>query len=303
MLLDQGTNPAAPAAGDAVIDVTAQSFMKEVIEESKSRPVLVDFWAPWCGPCKTLGPVIEKLVRASNGKTRLAKMNIDEHPQVAQQLGIQSIPAVYVFSNGQPVDGFVGALPEKEVKAFIDRVTGGAGGGDTDELLKHAEEALGAGDAAGAANAFAQVLAADKDNVAALAGLVRAQLATGDAEAARQTFALIPQKKANDAAVTAAQAALDLAAAAEKVGDIAPLEARVAANPLDHQARFDLAVALAAHNKRAEAVDHLLEIVRRDRKWNDDGARKQLVQFFEAWGGADDSTVEGRRKLSLILFS
>jgi putative thioredoxin len=303
MLLNQGTNPAAPAAGEPVIDVTAQNFMKEVIEESKSRPVLVDFWAPWCGPCKTLGPVIEKAVRAANGKARLAKMNIDEHPQVAQQLGIQSIPAVYAFSNGQPVDGFVGALPEKDVKAFIDRVTGGTGGDDIGELLKHAEEALSAGDAAGAAAVFSHVLATDKENVAALAGLVRAQLAAGDAETAKQTFALIPKEKANDAAVSAAQAALDLAAAAEKVGDIAPLEARVAANPLDHQARFDLAVALAAHNRRAEAVDHLIEIFKRDRKWNDDGARKQLVQFFEAWGGADENTVEGRRKLSLILFS
>jgi putative thioredoxin len=303
MLLNQGTNPAAPAAGEAVIDVTAQNFMQEVIEESKTRPVLVDFWAPWCGPCKTLGPVIEKAVRDAKGKARLAKMNIDEHPQVAQQLGIQSIPAVYAFSNGQPVDGFVGALPEKDVKAFIDRVTGGTGGEDVGELLKHAEESLSAGDAAGAAAVFSHVLAADKENVTALAGLVRAQLAAGDMETAKQTFALIPKNKANDAAVTAAQAALDLAAAAEKVGDIAPLEAKVAANPLDHQARFDLAVALAAHNKRAEAVDHLIEIVKRDRKWNDDGARKQLVQFFEAWGGADESTVEGRRKLSLILFS
>ena len=301
MLLDQGTNPAAPAAGDAVIDVTAQSFMKEVIEESKSRPVLVDFWAPWCGPCKTLGPVIEKAVQDAKGKVRLAKMNIDEHPQVAQQLGIQSIPAVYVFSNGQPVDGFVGALPEKEVKAFVERVTGG--GNDTAELVKHAEEALSAGDAANAAAVFSEVLAAEPENIAARAGLVRAQLAAGDVAAAKETFALIPKEKAGDAAVTAAQAALDLAAQAEKVGDIAPLEAKVAANPLDHQARFDLAVELAAHNRRAEAVDHLLEIFKRDRKWNDDGARKQLVQFFEAWGSADENTVEGRRKLSLILFS
>ena len=301
MLLNQGTNPAAPAAGEAVIDVTAQNFMKEVIEESKGRPVLVDFWAPWCGPCKTLGPVIEKAVRGANGKVRLAKMNIDEHPQVAQQLGIQSIPAVYVFSNGQPVDGFVGALPEKEVKAFIERVTGG--GNDAAELVKHAEEALSAGDAANAAAVFSEILTAEPENIAARAGLVRAQLAAGDVEAAKQTFALIPKEKAADAAVTAAQAALDLAAQAEKVGDIAPLEAKVAANPLDHQARFDLAVALAAHNRRAEAVDHLIEIFKRDRKWNDDGARKQLVQFFEAWGSADENTVEGRRKLSLILFS
>ena len=303
MLLDQGTNPAAPApGGDLVIDVTTQNFVKEVMEESKRRPVLVDFWAPWCGPCKTLGPVIEKVVRAAKGKVKLAKMNIDEHPQVAQQLGIQSIPAVYAFSNGQPVDGFVGALPEPEVKAFIERLAGSPGGG-IEDLVKSAEENLKSGDAAGAAAAFTQILSEQPENIAARAGLVRAQLAAGQTEEAKKTFALIPQDKANDAAVSAARAALDLAERAASVGDIAPLEAKVAANPLDHQARFDLAVALAAQGKRAEAVNHLLEIVRRDRKWNDDGARKQLVQFFEAWGGADENTVEGRKKLSLILFS
>jgi putative thioredoxin len=302
MLLDQGTNPAAPPAGGDVVDVTTQNFVKEVMEESKRRPVLVDFWAPWCGPCKTLGPVIEKVVRASGGKVKLAKMNIDEHPQVAQQLGIQSIPAVYAFSNGQPVDGFVGALPEPEVKAFIERLAGPAGA-DINEVLKAADERLAVGDAAGAATGFEQVLAEQPENITARAGLVRAQIASGDIEGAKKTFALIPQEKANDAAVSAARAALDLAEQAKSVGDIAPLEAKVAANPLDHQARFDLAVALAAQGKRADAVNHLLEIVRRDRKWNDDGARKQLVQFFEAWGGTDENTVEGRKKLSLILFS
>lgn len=303
MLLNQGTSPAAPANGGLVIDVTMQNFMKEVIEESKTRPVLVDFWAPWCEPCKTLGPVIEKVVAAANGKIKLAKMNIDDHPQVAQQLGIQSIPAVFVFQNGQPVDGFVGALPEPEVKAFVDRILGGPAGPDIGEMMKAADENLKAGDPAGAASVFTQILDEQPENIAARAGLVRAQLAAGDTEAAKQTFALIPKDKANDPAVTAAQAALDLAEQAKSVGDIAPLEAKVAANPLDHQARFDLAIALNAQGKRAEAADRLLEIVKRDRKWNDDGARKQLVQFFEAWGGADESTVEGRRKLSLILFS
>jgi len=301
MLLNEGTNPASPS-GDLVIDVTTQNFMKDVVEESKTRPVLVDFWAPWCGPCKTLGPVIEKVVRAAKGKVKLAKMNIDEHPQVAQQLGIQSIPAVYAFSNGQPVDGFVGALPEGEVKAFIDRLASGGGDGAAD-LLKAGEESLAANDAAGAAGAFSQVLAGEPENAAALAGLARAQLAAGDVEAAKQTFALIPAGKENDAAVSAARAALDLAEQAKKAGDVAPLEAKVASDPLDHQARFDLAIALAAHGRRAEAVDHLLAIVKRDRKWNDDGARKQLVQFFEAWGPADESTVEGRRKLSSLLFA
>jgi putative thioredoxin len=301
MLLNQGTSP-APASDDLVLDVTMQNFMKEVIEESKNRPVLVDFWAPWCEPCKTLGPVIEKVVRAAKGKIRLAKMNIDAHPQVAQQLGIQSIPAVYVFSNGQPVDGFVGALPEAEVKAFIDRV-GGPAGPDIGEMIKAADEMLKANDAAGAAAAFTQILSAEPENIAALAGLVRAQLASNDFDAAKKTFALIPETKANDLAVSAARAALDLAEQASSVGDIAPLEAKAAANPADHQARFDLAIALNAHGRRAEAADQLLDIVKRDRKWNDDGARKQLVQFFEAWGGADENTVEGRRKLSLLLFS
>jgi putative thioredoxin len=302
MLLNEGATP-APASGDLVLDVTMQNFMKEVIEESKKRPVLVDFWAPWCEPCKTLGPVIEKVVRAAKGKIRLAKMNIDEHPQVAQQLGIQSIPAVYVFSNGQPVDGFVGALPEAEVKAFIDRVGGASASPDTGEMMKAADESLKSGDHASAAGVFSQILATEPENLAARAGLVRAQVASGDLEAAKQTFALIPEAKANEAAVTAARAALDLAEQAKSVGDIAPLEAKVAANPADHQARFDLAIALNASGKRAEAADQLLDIVKRDRKWNDDGARKQLVQFFDAWGPTDENTVEGRRKLSLILFS
>lgn len=301
MLLNQGTNASAPATDGLVVDVTTQNFVKDVIEESKRQPVLVDFWAPWCGPCKTLGPVIEKVVRAANGKIKLAKMNIDEHPQVAQQLGIQSIPAVFAFSNGQPVDGFVGALPEAEVKAFIDRLAGPAGT-DIAELIKVAEETLQGGDAAQAAEMFAQILAEQPENVQALGGLTRCHIAAGNLEPARQTLALIPKDKENDPAVTAARAALDLAEQAQNVGDVGPLEARVAANPLDHQARFDLAVALSAANKRAAALDHLLEIVRRDRKWNDDGARKQLVQFFEAWGPNDESTIEGRRKLSSILF-
>jgi putative thioredoxin len=303
MLLNQGTNPSPPAADGHIVDVTTQNFVKEVIEESKQQPVLVDFWAPWCGPCKTLGPVIEKAVAAARGKVKLAKMNIDEHPQVAQQLGIQSIPAVFAFSNGQPVDGFVGALPEAEVKAFIDRLAGPAGAPDMAEAIKTAEEMLNAGDAAQAAEIFAQIIAEQPGNVAALAGLTRCHIAAKNLEQARQTLALVPKDKANDAAVTAARAALELAEQAKDLGDAGPLEARVAANPLDHQARFDLAVALNARNDRSAALDHLLEIVKRDRKWNDDGARKQLVQFFEAWGPNDENTVEGRRKLSLILFS
>jgi len=300
MLLNQAAN--APAADSLVTDVTTQNFVKEVIEESKRRPVLVDFWAPWCGPCKTLGPVIEKIVHSAKGKIKLTKMNIDEHPQVASQLGIQSIPAVFAFVNGQPVDGFVGALPEGQVKAFVDRLIGGAGS-NTAESIQLAEDALKSGDAAKAAEIFASILGEEPENIQALAGLVRCHVAAGNLEPARQTLALIPKAKENEPVVSTARAALELADQAKNVGDTAPLEAKVTADPLDHQARFDLAVALNAKGKRREALEHLMTIVKRDRKWNDDGARKQLVQFFEAWGPNDENTIEGRRQLSLILFA
>jgi putative thioredoxin len=301
MLLNQG--PAAPlSADDLVSDTTAQGFVKDVIEESRRRPVLVDFWAPWCGPCKTLGPVLEKLVRAAKGKVKLVKMNIDEHPQISSQLGIQSIPTVFAFVNGQPVDGFLGALPEGQVAAFVERLVGKVGG-EIAELIKTAKDSLAKDDAAGAADLFAQVLAEEPENVHALAGLARAHIKAGNMVPARATLSLIPKGKENDPAVSAARAALDLAEQAATLGDSAALEAKVAANPSDHQARFDLAVALSARGKRASALDHLLEIIRRDRKWNEDGARKQLLQFFEAWGPTDEMTIEGRRRLSSILFA
>jgi len=305
MLMNQG--PGAAAKDDLVADTTTQDFMKDVIEESKTRPVLVDFWAPWCGPCKTLTPILEKVVRAAKGKVKLVKMNIDEHKQIPSQLGIQSIPTVFAFAGGQPVDGFLGALPEGQVAAFVERVLGKAGGGpataETEEILKAAEGLLAEGDAAGAAELFAGVLAEEAENVRALAGLARAHLKAGNVEHAKQTLALVPKGKENDQAVAAARAALDLAQQAASVGDVAGLEAKLAANPADHQARFDLAIALNAKGNRAAALDHLIEIVRRDRKWNEDGARKQLVQFFEAWGPTDELTVEGRRRLSSILFA
>jgi putative thioredoxin len=274
-----------------------------VIEESKRQPVLVDFWAEWCGPCKQLGPVLEKVVRAAKGKVKLVKMDIDKHPTIPGQLGIQSIPAVFAFVNGQPIDGFLGALPESQVAAFIERVTKDRIGGEEKDLLKSADDALAAGDAAGAADLYAQVLAQDSGNVAALAGLARSYVRTGATEQAKQTLALVPEAKRNDPAVDAAHAALEVAEQAKSVGPIADLEQKVAANPLDHQARFDLALGLNAKGRRQEAVDNLLDIVRRDRKWNDDGARKQLLQFFEAWGPTDEATVNGRKRLSSILFS
>ena len=301
MLQSDGA-PAAAAQG-SVKDTTTQTFVKDVIEESKRQPVLVDFWAEWCGPCKQLAPVLEKVVKAAKGKVKLVKMDIDKHPSIPGQLGIQSIPAVFAFVNGQPIDGFLGALPESQVLAFIERVTKDRLGGEEQDLLKSADEALAKGDAAAAADLYAQLLAQDSGNVAALAGLARAYLQTGAVEQAKQTLALVPEAKRNDAAVAAARAALDLLEQAKSVGPITELEQKVAANPLDHQARFDLAVALNSKGERQAAIDHLLEIVKRDRKWNDDGARKQAVQFFEAWGPTDEATVAGRKRLSSILFS
>jgi putative thioredoxin len=294
---------AVTAAADVVKDVTTQSFMKDVIEESKHQPVLVDFWAPWCGPCKQLTPIIEKAVKAAKGKVKLTKMDIDKHPEIPGQMGIQSIPAVIAFSNGQPVDGFMGALPESQVVAFLERLTKEKIGDPEKDHLKAADEALAAGNAATAADMYAALLQQDSGNVPALAGLARCYVETGNIEQAKKTLGLVPEAKAGDAAVAAARAAIELAEKAKSVGPLDELEKKVAANPLDHQARFDLATALNAANKRAEAANHLLEIVKRDRKWNEDAARKQLVQFFEAWGFADPAAVEGRKRLSSILFS
>jgi putative thioredoxin len=301
MLGNGGVIAAAPV--DAVKDTTTQGFVKDVIEESKRQPVLVDFWAPWCGPCKQLTPILEKAVKAAKGKVKLVKMDIDKHPDIPGQMGIQSIPAVIAFANGQPVDGFMGALPESQVMAFLERLTKGKIGGDEPDLQKLATEALAGGNAADAADLYAQLLQQDSGNVTALAGLARCYLATGNIEQAKKTLALVPEAKTNDNAVAAARAALEVAEQAKKVGPIDDLEKKVAANPLDHQARIDLATALSAAGKRAEAANHLLEIVKRDRKWNEDGARKQLVQFFDAWGPTDEATLDGRKRLSSILFS
>ena len=299
MLQEAGTITA-----DAVVkDTTTQAFVKDVIEESKRQPVLVDFWAPWCGPCKQLTPILEKAVKAAKGKVKLVKMNIDDHPAIPGQMGIQSIPAVIAFVNGQPADGFMGALPESQVTAFLERLTKDRIGGEAQDLLKAADAALAEGDAAGAAELYAQLLAEDNTNVPALGGLARSYVETGALDQARQTLAMVPEAKQNDAAVAAARAALELAEQAKTLGPIDELEQKVAANPLDHQARFDLALALNGKGQRGDALEHLITIVKRDRKWNDDGARKQLVQFFDAWGPADEATIEGRKRLSSILFA
>jgi putative thioredoxin len=296
--------PAGTATAEtSVKDTTTQTFVKDVIEESKRQPVLVDFWADWCGPCKQLTPVLEKAVKAAKGKVKLVKMDIERHPSIPAQMGIQSIPAVIAFVNGQPADGFMGALPETQVIAFLERLTKDRIGGEAKDLLSAADAALAAGDAAGAAEFYAQILAEDGSNVQALAGLTRCHVQTGALDHARQTLAMVPAAKQNDAAVAAARAALELAEQAKTVGPIGELEQKVAANPADHQARFDLALALNSKDRRLDALEHLLAIVKRDRKWNDDGARKQLVQFFDAWGPTDEATVEGRKRLSSVLFA
>jgi putative thioredoxin len=302
-MLDSVAGAAAAAPEGLIKETTTQGFVKDVIEESKRQPVLIDFWAPWCGPCKQLTPILEKVVKGAKGKVKLVKMNIDEHPAIPGQMGIQSIPAVIAFVNGQPADGFMGALPEGQVNAFIERLTKGAVAGETKDLIAEADAALAAGDNEGAAAVYSEILAEDKANVPALAGLARAYVAAKEFEKAKQILTQVPEAKRNDAAVAAARAALEVAEQANSVGPIGELEQKVKANPLDHQARFDLAVALNASGKRPEAVDQLMEIVKRDRKWNDDGARKQLVQFFEAWGPTDEATVAGRKRLSSVLFS
>ena len=302
-MLQNGEVATAPAADGLIKETTTQTFVKDVIEESKRQPVLIDFWAPWCGPCKQLTPILEKAVKAAKGKVKLVKMNIDEHPAIPGQMGIQSIPAVIAFVNGQPADGFMGALPESQVMAFLERLTKEKiGAGDAD-LLKSAEQALANKDYTGAAEIYAQVLAEDGASIPALAGLARCYVATGAIEQAKQTLAMVPESKSGDTAVAAARAAIELAEQSQSLGPINELEQKVAADPKDYQSRFDLALALNAKGSRDAAVDHLMEIVKRDRKWNEDGARKQLVQFFDAWGPTDEATIAGRKRLSSILFS
>jgi thioredoxin len=301
MLADTPRN--GPSAEGLIKDTTTAAFRQDVLTESMQQPVLVDFWAPWCGPCKQLTPVLEKVVREAGGKVKLVKMNIDEHPQIAGQLGVQSIPAVFAFQRGQPVDGFMGALPESQVKAFIERLVGPLGPSAAEEIMAEADSLAAEGDAAGAAELYAGILAQDPTHAPALAALAKLHVELGDLEGARRLLDMAPADKANDPAIVGARAALDLAEQAGSLDDTAELERRVAADPLDHQARFDLAIALNARGQRQEAVDQLLEIVRRDRNWNEDGARKQLVQFFEAWGPMDPATLAGRRRLSSILFA
>jgi putative thioredoxin len=300
---DRSAQQPGGAKDGLIKDTTTRDFRVDVLEASRTVPVLVDFWAPWCGPCKQLTPVLEKAVRQAGGKVKLVKMNIDEHPQIPGQLGIQSIPAVIAFSNGQPLDGFMGALPESQVVAFIERLIGPVGPSDAETALKAAAEALARKDYAGAASLFSAVLAAEPDHAGALAGLARCQIALGNLAQARGLLDSVPAAKAGDPEIAGARAALELAEGAAHLGDPKTLAARLAADADDHQTRFDLALALNARGDRQGAVRELLEIVRRERDWNEEAARKQLLRFFEAWGPKDPATREGRQRLSSVLFA
>jgi len=293
----------AGGASDAVKDISTAEFMAEVIEASAERPVLVDFWAPWCGPCKQLGPVLEKAVADSRGKVKLVKMNIDQYPEIAGQMGVQSIPAVVAFDKGKPKDAFMGAVPESEVRRFIEKLVGPTGPSPVDQALEQAAIFVEQGAHGEAAGLYASVLQQEPENVTALAGMGTLYLSSGDLERAKAMFQAIPADQQSAPEAASLKAAIDLAEQAASLGDTAELLARIEANPRDYDARFDLALALNAAGNREEAADQLLDIIRRDRKWKDDGARTQLLQFFEAWGPTDPDTLSARRQLSSILFS
>ena len=296
---------AAPGEAALVKDTTDRGFAADVIQESMNQPVIVDFWAPWCGPCKQLTPVLERQVAAAKGAVKLVKINIDENPQIAGRLRIQSIPAVYAFRGGQPVDGFMGALPESQVKDFIKRLAAMAGGGPSpvDELVAGAKDALEAGEIAVAAQAFSEALAAEPDNVAALAGLAKCYLATGDLEGAKQVLASVPEDARANEDVKAVESAIALAEKAGPAGESAKFAALVEAEPDNLQARYDYAMALLAENETEKAMDELLAVFKRDRKWEDEKARKELLTLFEALGPTDPLVASGRRKLASMLFS
>ncbi|WP_413710496.1 thioredoxin [Rhizobium sp. Rhizsp82] len=298
---------AAPAAaGSYIKDTTTANFTKDVIEDSRNQPVLVDFWAPWCGPCKQLTPVLEKVVNEAQGRVKLVKMNIDDHPSIAGQLGIQSIPAVIAFVGGRPADGFMGAVPESQVRQFIDRLAGPAGADQAAEIEAVLEEAAGllaSSDVNGAAQLYGAVMQADPENAKALAGMAECMIAANQHERAREALTDLPEELSKDAAIQAVLKKLDQIEEARKLGDPFALEQQLSGNPDDHEARMKLAKIRNVEGRRDEAAEHLLTIMRKDRTFDDDGARRQLLQFFEVWGFKDPATVAARRKLSAMLFS
>ncbi|OFW99069.1 MAG: thioredoxin [Alphaproteobacteria bacterium RIFCSPHIGHO2_12_FULL_66_14] len=298
---------AAPA--DLIKDSDQTKFAKDVIEASRTVPVIVDFWAPWCGPCKTLQPMIEKVVKEAKGAVKLVKIDIDKNQMLAQQLRIQSIPAVYAFFGGRPVDGFMGAVPESQVKAFVDKLiqaAGGAAGGagsEIAELLEHAKAAVAQNDMETAAQIYSEILGVEPANVPALAGLARYHVQAGDFEQATALLDQVPAKEKNHADVVAVRATIDLAAKAKEAGPVDDLKAKAAADPKDFQSRLDLALAYWAGDQKQEAIDELLAMIKADRNWNEAAARAQLLKFFEALGFTDPLAVDGRKRLSTILFS
>ncbi len=293
---------AAAGAGGLIKETTTDTFMEDVIQTSQTTPVIVDFWAPWCGPCKTLGPALERAVKARNGAVRMVKINVDENQELAAQFRVQSIPTVYAFKGGQPVDGFMGALSDSQIKSFIDKLTGGAAD-SIEDALAEAAALFDAGDAETALGVYQQIMAQDQGNPKAIAGVLRCQVALGGAEEVKAILGQLPPEITGHADIQALRTSLELAERAGDTAEITTLQARLEADPADHQARVDLALALFGLNRAEEAVDQLLEVIRRDRTWNDDGARKELLKLFEALGHVHPVTVAGRRKLSSILFS